>query len=41
VRDQLKALIAQTGADELIAASAIYDHAARKHSYAILAGLDV
>jgi luciferase family oxidoreductase group 1 len=37
VRRGLEAFIAQTGADELMVASAIYDHAARLHSYEILA----
>jgi luciferase family oxidoreductase group 1 len=37
VREGLEAFIEQTGADELIVASAIYDHAARLRSYEILA----
>jgi luciferase family oxidoreductase group 1 len=37
VRDGLEALVAETGADELIVAAAIYDHAARLRSYEILA----
>ena len=37
VRRGLEAFIAQTGADELIVASAIYDHSARLRSYEILA----
>jgi luciferase family oxidoreductase group 1 len=37
VRRGLEALIAQTGADELMVASAIFDHAARLRSYEILA----
>src|SRR4029078_9534525 len=39
VRDGLEAVLADTGADELIVASAVYDHEARVHSYEILAGL--
>ncbi len=37
VRERLKQLIAQTGADELIVAAQIYDHAARLRSYEITA----
>jgi luciferase family oxidoreductase group 1 len=37
VRDGLDGLLAETGADELIVASAIHDHAARVRSYEILA----
>ena len=37
VRDGLGGLLAETGADELIVASAIHDHAARVRSYEILA----
>jgi luciferase family oxidoreductase group 1 len=37
VREGLEAFIAQTGADELIVASAIYDHSKRLRSYEILA----
>lgn len=37
VRRGLERLIEQTGADELIAASAIYDHSARLRSYQLLA----
>ncbi|HTL31994.1 MAG TPA: LLM class flavin-dependent oxidoreductase [Kofleriaceae bacterium] len=37
VRAGLDALVAETKADELIVASAIYDHAARVHSYELLA----
>jgi luciferase family oxidoreductase group 1 len=44
IRAGLEALAAETGADEIIVASAIHDHAARLRSYAILAeahgGLD-
>jgi luciferase family oxidoreductase group 1 len=41
VRRGLEALIAQTGADELMVASAIFDHAARLRSYEILAEANV
>ena len=34
---ELERFIAETGADELMVASAIHDHAARLRSYAILA----
>lgn len=37
VRERLKRLIAQTGADELIVAAQIHDHAARVRSYEITA----
>jgi len=37
IRDGLARLIEQTGADELMVASAIYDHGARLRSYEILA----
>jgi alkanesulfonate monooxygenase SsuD/methylene tetrahydromethanopterin reductase-like flavin-dependent oxidoreductase (luciferase family) len=37
VRAGLEAFIARTGADELMVASAIYDHGARLRSYEILA----
>jgi luciferase family oxidoreductase group 1 len=39
VRARLRQLIAQTGADELIVAAQIYDHAARLRSYEITAQL--
>ena len=39
VRDGLDAFVAETQADELIVASAIHDHAARLHSYELLAGV--
>jgi luciferase family oxidoreductase group 1 len=39
VREGLEAFIAETGADELIVASAIYDHGKRLRSYEILADL--
>ena len=39
VQQQLARLIAATEADELIVATAVHDHAARKRSYEILAGL--
>ena len=37
VRRQLKEFIARTGADELMVATQIFDHAARVRSYEILA----
>ena len=37
VQRELAAFVARTGADELMAAAAIHDHAARLHSYEILA----
>jgi alkanesulfonate monooxygenase SsuD/methylene tetrahydromethanopterin reductase-like flavin-dependent oxidoreductase (luciferase family) len=39
VRAQLGAIVARTAADELIVASAVHDHAARKRSYELLAAL--
>jgi len=39
VRRELQAIIERTGADELIVAGAIHDHAARLRSYEIVAGL--
>jgi luciferase family oxidoreductase group 1 len=39
VRERINAIIAQTNADELIIASAVHDHASRKHSYALLAAM--
>ena len=39
VRQGLGAFLEQTGADELMVASAIYDHGARLHSYELLAQL--
>jgi luciferase family oxidoreductase group 1 len=39
VREGLEGFIAETGADELIVASAIYDHGKRLRSYEILADL--
>jgi len=39
VRDGLAALVARTRADEVIVASMIYDHAARVHSYEIVAAV--
>ena len=39
VRAGLARFLEQTGADELMVAAAIHDHAARRHSYEILAGL--
>jgi hypothetical protein len=38
VRSGLTKFIADTGADEVIVAAAIYDHAARLRSYELLAG---
>jgi luciferase family oxidoreductase group 1 len=37
IRPEIERFIAATGADELIVAAAIYDHEARKKSYALLA----
>jgi hypothetical protein len=37
VREGPESLVAETDADELIAAAAIHDHSARVHSYEILA----
>jgi luciferase family oxidoreductase group 1 len=39
VRDGLARFVAETGADELMVASAIYDHAARLRSYEMLADI--
>jgi luciferase family oxidoreductase group 1 len=39
VRTGLEAFVSETGADELIVASAIFDHEARKRSYQLLSGL--
>jgi luciferase family oxidoreductase group 1 len=39
VQRGLEAFIARTGVDEVMAVSQIYDHAARLHSYALLAGI--
>ena len=38
VRRELGRFVEATGADELMAASAVYDHAARLRSYELLAG---
>jgi alkanesulfonate monooxygenase SsuD/methylene tetrahydromethanopterin reductase-like flavin-dependent oxidoreductase (luciferase family) len=38
VRKELTAFAAETAADEMIVASAIFDHAARVQSYELLAG---
>jgi len=38
VRAGLEGFVAETGADELIVAAAIHDHAARLRSYELLAG---
>jgi len=37
VRERLAPLIAATHADELMVTTMIYDHAARRHSYELLA----
>jgi alkanesulfonate monooxygenase SsuD/methylene tetrahydromethanopterin reductase-like flavin-dependent oxidoreductase (luciferase family) len=37
VMDRLRALIEATRADELMITTMVYDHAARKHSYELLA----
>ncbi|MBL8312027.1 MAG: LLM class flavin-dependent oxidoreductase [Burkholderiales bacterium] len=39
VRAKLDDIVAQTGADELIVASAVHDHVARKRSYELLASV--
>jgi luciferase family oxidoreductase group 1 len=39
VRAGLEAFVAETGADELIVAAAVHDHAARLRSYELLAGV--
>ena len=39
VQARLQAIVEQTGANELIVACAVHDHAARLHSYELLAGL--
>ncbi|MBC7894305.1 MAG: LLM class flavin-dependent oxidoreductase [Cytophagaceae bacterium] len=39
VRDGLASLIARTGADEVMVATQIYDHAARVHSFEIVAAI--
>ena len=41
VAPALRHFIAQTGVDELIVASALYDHQARLHSYRLLSALDL
>ncbi|TAF99302.1 MAG: LLM class flavin-dependent oxidoreductase [Betaproteobacteria bacterium] len=40
VRQQLNEIIAQTQADEIIVAGAVHEHAARKRSYELVAGLE-
>jgi luciferase family oxidoreductase group 1 len=40
VQRELRAIVQRTGADELIVATAVHDHAARLRSYDILRGLD-
>jgi alkanesulfonate monooxygenase SsuD/methylene tetrahydromethanopterin reductase-like flavin-dependent oxidoreductase (luciferase family) len=37
VKDRLVALAAATRADEIMITSMVYDHAARRHSYELLA----
>ncbi|HOB03501.1 MAG TPA: LLM class flavin-dependent oxidoreductase, partial [Casimicrobium huifangae] len=39
VRGRLSDIVAQTQADELIITGAVHDHAARKRSYELLAGI--
>jgi alkanesulfonate monooxygenase SsuD/methylene tetrahydromethanopterin reductase-like flavin-dependent oxidoreductase (luciferase family) len=39
VAHRLEEIIAQTGADEIMMTSQVYDHAARLHSYEIVAGM--
>jgi alkanesulfonate monooxygenase SsuD/methylene tetrahydromethanopterin reductase-like flavin-dependent oxidoreductase (luciferase family) len=39
VRRGLERFVEQTAADELMVASAIYDHSARMRSYELLAGI--
>ena len=39
LRRELKAFITKTGADELMVATAVYDHGARLRSYELLAGV--
>jgi alkanesulfonate monooxygenase SsuD/methylene tetrahydromethanopterin reductase-like flavin-dependent oxidoreductase (luciferase family) len=39
VRAQLGAIVERTAADELIVATAVHDHAARRRSYELLAAL--
>jgi hypothetical protein len=39
VQRELEAIVARTGAQELIVATAVHDHTARLRSYEILAGL--
>jgi hypothetical protein len=39
VREGLDSVIAETNADELIVAAAIYDHSARVRSYELLASV--
>jgi alkanesulfonate monooxygenase SsuD/methylene tetrahydromethanopterin reductase-like flavin-dependent oxidoreductase (luciferase family) len=40
VQQGLESFVEETGADELIVASAIHDHAARLRSYELLAAID-
>jgi alkanesulfonate monooxygenase SsuD/methylene tetrahydromethanopterin reductase-like flavin-dependent oxidoreductase (luciferase family) len=37
VRERIDALVASTKADEVMITTMVFDHAARKHSYALLA----
>jgi len=39
VKNGLEAFIAETGADEIMMTSQIYDHAARLRSFEIVAGI--
>ena len=41
VKGQLDRFVERTGVDELMVASAIYDHDARLKSYALLAELEI
>jgi alkanesulfonate monooxygenase SsuD/methylene tetrahydromethanopterin reductase-like flavin-dependent oxidoreductase (luciferase family) len=37
VRDGLRALVDETGADELMVMTSVHDHQARRHSYSLMA----
>ena len=37
VRDGIRSLVAETGADELMIVSDVYDHTARLHSFEVIA----
>ena len=39
VRDGLRTFVTSTGADELMVTAQIFDHEARKRSFAVLAGV--